>query len=173
MDRSDAELVRAIRHGRAEAAELLLGRHWPRAWSAAYAVLGDSAAAEDVAQSAMERALRSLDQFDATRPFGPWLGRIAANQALNALRSRRKESPLESEVEAADVYGDVLLRDELVEAVGRLGEERRVVVALRYWADLSPTEIAEALDIPLGTVASRLSRALKELRVILDEVRKP
>jgi RNA polymerase sigma-70 factor (ECF subfamily) len=173
VNHSDAELVQAIRRGRVEAAELLLERHWPRAWSAAYAVLGDRGAAEDAAQSAVERALRSLDRFDTARPFGPWLGRIAANQALNVLRSRRREAPLEVDVQAADVYGDVLLRDEVVEAVGRLGEDRRVVVALRYWADLAPREIAEVLDVPVGTVTSRLSRAIGELRIILEEVRSP
>jgi RNA polymerase sigma-70 factor (ECF subfamily) len=77
------------------------------------------------------------------------------------------------DVQAADVYGDDLLRDEVVEAVGRLGEDRRVVVALRYWADLAPREIAEVLDVPVGTVTSRLSRAIGELRIILEEVRSP
>jgi RNA polymerase sigma-70 factor (ECF subfamily) len=168
--RSDAELVRAIRTGDSDAAETLLARHWGRAWSAAYAVLGERAAAEDAAQSAVEKGLRALDRFDEARPFGPRLARISANHALNLLRTRRREHTLDVEIEAVDPYRDVVARDELVEAVGRLSEDRRVVVALRYWADLSPSEIAEALDLPIGTVSSRLSRAMDELRTILEEV---
>jgi RNA polymerase sigma-70 factor (ECF subfamily) len=169
----DQALVRRVRRGSEAAAETLLRRHWPRAWRAAYAVLGDSAAAEDAAQGAAERAFRKLDQFDDSRPFGPWLARIAVNQALNAVRSRKEEVPLDGVATASDPYGEILDRDEVFSAVAGLSDERRLVVVLRYWADLSPTEIAEALDIPIGTVTSRLARALAELRGTFEEVKYP
>lgn len=168
----DRTLVLDARRGSAEAADLLLGRHWSRAWTSAYAVLGERAAAEDAAQAAAERAFLALDRFDETRPFGPWLARIAANQALNMLRARGREQSLgdgEKAAADADPYAEILVRDEVVRAVSGLSADRRMVVALRYWADLDPREIAEALGIPVGTVTSRLARALAELRAELEE----
>ncbi len=141
-------------------------------------MLGDPAGADDAAQSAVERAFRSLNRFDVARPFGPWLARIAANQALNAIRDRKPVVGLEavigsgSEPTGPDPYEDLAVRDEVVRAVAGLRQERRVVVALRYWADLGPSEIADALGLPLGTVTSRLSRALVELRAALEEMRR-
>lgn len=167
---SDRDLVRQARRGSLASADALLDRHWSRAWKAAYAVLGDRTSAEDAAQSAVERAFRNLHRFDEGRPFGPWLARIAVNQALNSLRSRRDEIRLGDHHAGPDLYADVLDRDEVVRAVASLAPERRVVVALRYWADLLPAEIAGLLEIPVGTVTSRLARALNDLRAVLSEV---
>jgi RNA polymerase sigma-70 factor (ECF subfamily) len=77
---------------------------------------------------------------------------------------------LEAHHVTANPYPEVLDRDEIFDAVARLSDERRLVIVLRYWADLDPPEIAEALDLPVGTVSSRLSRALADLRKILKEV---
>jgi len=164
-DRTDSQLVHEVRGGSSEAAEVLFERHWPRAWQAAYAVLGDRTRADDAAQSAIERGFRSLDSFDARRPFGPWIARIAVNQALNGLRQAGREVAFHEVAHAAaDAVGAVDARLELLGAVGRLEPGRRVVIALRYWLDLDPPEIAELLGIPVGTVSSRLSRALSDLR---------
>lgn len=170
---SDAQLVKRARGGAADAAEALLERHWDRAWTAAYAVLGNRSAADDAAQSAVERAFRALDSFDESRPFGPWLARIAANQALNQIRARRREVALDEELPGEDRYEGVDARDEVIRAVAALPPDRRMVVALRYWADLEHSEIALALDVPVGTVSSRLSRAIRELRIALEEVHHP
>jgi RNA polymerase sigma factor (sigma-70 family) len=166
--RSDSQLVAAIRRGSPDAADALFERHWPGAWRAAYALLGERGAADDAAQRAVERAIRSLDQFRAGAPFGPWIRRIAVNQALDALRRRRPEQPLTEATAGPDPYAEVLDRDALLGAVARLPSERRVVVAMRYWLDLDPPEIAAALGVPVGTVSSRLSRALSELRQLLE-----
>lgn len=147
---------------------MLFDRHWVRAWKAAYAVLGDRHGADDAAQRAVERAIRSLDQFRTDGSFGAWISRIATNQAINVLRRRRPTSPLSEAIAAPDAYAEVVERDALLAAVAHLGEERRVVVAMRYFCDLDPPEIAEALGIPVGTVSSRLSRALSELRAHLE-----
>lgn len=128
------------------------------------------AAVDDATQAAVERAIRGLDGFDIARPFGPWLARIAVNQALNNLRVARREVPLVDEHQSADLYGEVDNRDEVIHAVAALPADQRVVVALRYWADMSREEIAAVTDTPLGTVASRLSRALTTLRTNLGEV---
>ncbi|HMM49299.1 MAG TPA: RNA polymerase sigma factor [Miltoncostaeaceae bacterium] len=167
---SDAELVRRYLDGEIAAGEVLFGRHWPRSWRAAYAVAGSATAADDATQAAVERAIRGLDGFNIARPFGPWLARIAVNQALNNLRVARREVPLVDEHQSADLYGEVDNRDEVIHAVAALPADQRVVVALRYWADMSREEIAAVTDTPLGTVASRLSRALTTLRTNLGEV---
>lgn len=161
---NDGELVMAIRAGSAEASNVLFERHWPRAWRAAYAVLGERDAADDAAQRAVERAIRYLDGFRTDGSFGAWFGRIAANQAIDALRRSGREEELSESAIAPDPYSEIIERDALLDAVARLDHDRRVVVALRYWCDLDPGEIASTLGVPVGTVGSRLSRALAELR---------
>ena len=161
---SDGELVHAIRGGSTEAANALFERHWPRAWKAAYAVLGERHAADDTAQRAVERAIRHLDQFRTDGSFGAWISRIAANQAIDTLRRSSREEALPESLTGPDPYAEIIERDALLGAVARLERDRRVVVALRYWCDLDHAEIAAALDVPVGTVSSRLSRALAELR---------
>lgn len=171
MPQSDGELVAGALSGSDAAADELLSRHWPLAWWTAYSILGDRVAADDVAQEAVERAFGSLDRFDQSRPFRPWLARIAANQALNARRSGRRELPMaDPEMNGHQPAPAMALeqRDELMQAVRRLPEERRLVVALRYFGDLDTSEIAVVLDLPVGTVSSRLSRALAELRDLLE-----
>lgn len=167
---ADGGLVERYRAGSEQAGSLLVERHWPRAWRAAYAVLGDRPAADDAAQSAIERAFTEMDRFDTSRPFGPWIDRIAVNQALNILRARRREVELVDEFPVADLYPEIAERDEVARALGSLSEEQRLVVVLRYWADMTPSEIAGALDAPVGTVSSRLARALVALRTVLEEV---
>jgi RNA polymerase sigma-70 factor (ECF subfamily) len=111
-----------------------------------------------------------MHRFDTSRPFGPWIDRIAVNQALNILRARRREVELVGEFPVADLYPEIAERDEVVRALGTLSEEQRLVVVLRYWADMTPSEIAGALDAPVGTVSSRLARALVALRTVFEEV---
>jgi RNA polymerase sigma-70 factor (ECF subfamily) len=162
--RSDNDLVEAMRGGSRDAADALFGRHWTPVWRAAYAVLGDRVAADDAAQLAVERAIRGLDTFRAGGNFGAWIRRIAVNQAIDMLRHRGRETALHDGAAAPDRYADVLEREALVAAVGRLDEDRRLAVAMRYWLDMTPAEIADVLEVPVGTVSSRLSRALVELR---------
>src|SRR5262245_24010008 len=97
---SEGALVRAAQGGSAEAMEELFRRHWPRAHRAAWLVVHDTAAAEDVAQEAFLAAVRSLDRFDRRRPFGPWLHRIVVNRAIDHARARevRREVPADAVV---------------------------------------------------------------------------
>ena len=166
---SDTDLVAAARGGSTEAADVLFERHWPRAWRAAYAVLGDRHGADDAAQRAVERAFRALDRFRPGGSFGAWIARIAVNQAIDALRRVPAEQALPESVPAADPYAELFDRDVLARAVAVLEPDRRLVVVLRYWVDMSPGEIAERLGVPVGTVSSRLSRALADLRVQLED----
>ena len=95
--RPDTELIVLARKGSDEAVEVLFDRYWLLAWRAAYAVTADPGLADDAAQEAIEKAFGSLDRFDETRPFGPWLKRIAINRAVDQLRRRRRVEVLSDE----------------------------------------------------------------------------
>ena len=86
--RSDRSLIAGALAGAESDVELLFRRHWPRAYRAAFMIVQDHAAAEDVAQEAFVAAVRRLDRFDRRRPFGPWLGAIVANRAIDLIRAR-------------------------------------------------------------------------------------
>lgn len=166
---SDEELVRTALAGSRDAAAELFRRYWAPSWRAAFAVVGRRAAADDVAQDAFQRAFRALPQFDSQRPFGAWLHRIVINRALDFVRSESRFVALEQRDNGTLELLEERLRDEqLFAALARLDPERRAVIALRYWLDYSPPEIAELLEVPVGTVSSRLSRALAELRQDLE-----
>jgi RNA polymerase sigma-70 factor, ECF subfamily len=169
----DAVLVELARRGGRDAVERLFDRCWPVAWRAAYAVTLDHALAEDVAQEALQRVLRGLDTFDETRPLEPWVRRIAVNRALDELRRDRR---LAARQEASSArqrprWSEDATPEELAltEAVARLGEPKRLVVVLHYWLDYTAEDIGAILDLPVGTVTSRLSRARAQLRKAIEE----
>src|SRR5829696_3427468 len=93
----ERRLVRELQRGSADALEELFRREWPRAYRAAYLVVHDAAAAEDIAQEAFLAAVRAIDRFDRRRPFGPWMHRIVVNRAIDLTRARA----LRREVDAA------------------------------------------------------------------------
>lgn len=168
---TDAALVARALGGDAAAADVLVERHHARVWRVAYAIVGDAGRADDAVQNALERAFRALDRFDVSRPLLPWLSTITAREALKLTRHAGRDAELTELVpDAGDAFHDMRERDALVRAVAALPVERRHVVALRYWADMDPSEIAAHLDIPVGTVTSRLTRALAQLRTTLQEV---
>lgn len=138
-------------------------------WRAAYAVCGSRAAADDAVQDCFERVLRNLDHFDTSRPFAPWVHRIAVNCALDQVRRRPSHEELEERHEPA-VEQDSSLpeREALVEALSTLSLELRTVVVARVLLDVAPPEVARMLDVPVGTVHSRLSRGMDALRVELE-----
>jgi len=171
--RTDAALVRATQRGDAEAVEELFRRHWPAAHRAAWLVVHDAAAAEDIAQEAFVSALRALDRFDRRRPLGPWLHRIVVNRAIDWARARalRPEAAAGALPEPAAPPASVQVGDEIVAALADLGPEHRAVVVLRHLLGYTPGEIAAMLDLPRGTVNSRLRRALDALALALEDER--
>src|SRR5436309_5312139 len=162
--RGHAKLVELARRGSRDAAAELFARHWRAAWRAAYVVTGRREMADDVAQDAFERAFAALSRFDERRPFAPWLHRIVVNRCLDLLRSERRLVFGDAELDRLEWHDAVGGDRELLEAVAGLTLQRRVVIVLRYGLGYSPTAIAELLDLPTGTVNSRLARGLADLR---------
>jgi RNA polymerase sigma-70 factor, ECF subfamily len=160
--RDERARVRGAQRGSVSDLEALFRTHWPRAFRAAYLVTRDAAAAEDIAQESLLAAIRALDRFDRRRPFGPWLHRIVVNRAIDWTRARA----LRAEVELVDVLpapDAPDAGDETFSALARLSPEHRAVIVMRYLLDFTPGEIADALELPRGTVNSRLRRGLDAL----------
>ncbi len=165
--RDERAWVRGAQAGSASDLEALFRQHWPLAYRAAYLVLHDRAAAEDVAQEAFLAAVRALDRFDRRRPFGPWLHRIVVNRAIDW--ARRRELRREVGGEALAEQPAAPTEDSGHELrLARLSPDHRAVVVLRYLLEYTPGEIAQLLDLPRGTVNSRLRRALDELKGQLE-----
>jgi RNA polymerase sigma-70 factor (ECF subfamily) len=172
LERHERSWVRAAQRGDPQALEQLFRHHWPRAHRAALLVVGDAAAAEDIAQESFLAAVRALDRFDRRRPFGPWLHRIVVNRAIDWSRARalRRELGADdaAEVPAPEREESPFAR-ELAAGLAALGPEQRAVIVLRYLLEYTPGEIAELLDVPRGTVNSRLRRGLDRLEEALRE----
>jgi RNA polymerase sigma-70 factor (ECF subfamily) len=168
--RSELALIRGAQAGSEADLAALFHRHWPRAYRAAFLIVHDHAAAEDIAQEAFLSALRHLDRFDRRRRFAPWLGRIVVNRAIDWARARSarretadggREAMIEDEEHAGAYSSEVLT------ALTKLSPEHRAVVVLRYVLEFTPGEIARALELPRGTVNSRLRRGLDTLEAEL------
>jgi RNA polymerase sigma-70 factor, ECF subfamily len=177
---AESELVERARRGDDRAYEELVRAHQGIAFRTAYLVTGSAADAEDAAQDAFVKAYRALGRFRPGAPFRPWLLRIVSNEARNRRRSAGRRAGLALRAAGEDPSGGAapspegaLLASEqsgaLLAAVNGLREEDRLVIACRYFLDLSEEETAAALDWRRGTVKSRLSRALGRLREQLGE----
>ena len=134
--RDEAALIRQARRGSADAIEALVRRHWEDAHRAAYLIVHDAQAAEDIAQEAMLAAVRSIDGFDRRRPFRPWLHRIVVNRSLDWLRARARRPEVSVEV-AGPVLGAAEARSEplsgdLMRALGALDPDDRALIVLRH-----------------------------------------
>ena len=165
----ERKLIREAQRGSQEALATLYEAHWPRAHRAAYLVVHDAAAAEDIAQDAFLGAVDALDGFDRRRPFAPWLHRIVVNRAIDWTRREALRRGVDGvEREPAQPPADEALGDELMDALAQLPVEQRAVVVLRYLLDYTPGEIARMLDLPRGTVNSRLRRGLDRLRESIE-----
>jgi RNA polymerase sigma factor (sigma-70 family) len=176
----EGELVERARRGDERAYEELVRRHQGIAFRTAYVVAGDATDAEDAAQEGFVKAYRALGRFRAGAPFRPWLLQIVANEARNRRRSAGRRAGLALRAAGEDPSGgaapspegSVLAgeeRERLLAALTGLREEDRLVIACRYFLDLSEEETAAALDWRRGTVKSRTSRALARLREELGE----
>jgi RNA polymerase sigma-70 factor (ECF subfamily) len=175
----DAVLVERSRNGDQSAYGELVTRYQAIAARTAYVITGTAADAEDVAQDAFVKAYYALDRFRAGAPFRPWLLRIVANEAINRRKAAGRRPTVGLSVVEDRASGDTALspeasalarerRDVVLEALRQMREEDRLVIAYRYFFDLTEIEMAEALGVARGTVKSRLSRAIARLRAAME-----
>ena len=178
----DAELFARAQRGETAAYEEIVQRYQQLAFRTAYVITGSAADAEDAAQDGFVKAYRALASFRSGAEPRPWLLRIVANEARNRVRSTGRRHQLELRLaegyrpggaapspEAAAVAAEDTRR-RLLGLVNQLSDEDRLVIASRYFLELSGEETAAALGIAEGTVKSRLSRALARLRARVEEV---
>ena len=181
---TDTELVRLSRTGDRSAMEELANRHRQSAFLLALQLLGNREDALDVAQDAMLRFFSTLDRFDCHRPVKPWLFQIVRNR-VHDLRRRRRVRPHQSiDEEREDGYSIELVDDDMDperdastaqlrvkvwQSLSKLSPTLREILVLRDYHDLSYAEIATLLDIPIGTVMSRLHGARKKLRQFVQD----
>jgi RNA polymerase sigma-70 factor (ECF subfamily) len=178
---SDRELVLRARRGEAEALGELAQRHRRSVYLLALQLLGNPDDAMDATQDTLLRFLRTLRRFDASRPVRPWLYAILRNRVRDLHRRRRvrKHDSIDGDEDhwrpelvdpVADPHDDVTrheLRERVWRALAELAPSHREIVVLRDYQDLSYAEIARVLDIPQGTVMSRLHRARRQLAILL------
>jgi len=158
----DIELLRRAGDGDSAAFHALVDRHAQRLYRLAVTLIGNAADAEDVLQETFIGAFRGLRSFEGRASVKTWLTRILVRQAGQWHRNRRRRrlEPLGDSVAASSAEADFDVRA----AMGQLSPEHREVLVLREFERMSYEEIAEALDIPRGTVESRLHRARSEMR---------
>ena len=167
----DNELVTAAQGGDRGALDQLLRRHYDRVHAVCRRITGHDADAADAAQEAMIAIVRNLDRFDGRSSFGTWAYRIATNASLDELRRRkRRATPVSTDDDSEHRHNEVADPDggQRIDAIGDhmaldaalrvLNDDYRLPVVLRDVADLDYAEIAAVLDIPVGTVKSRIAR---------------
>jgi RNA polymerase sigma factor (sigma-70 family) len=174
----ESELIERAKEGDGDAYEELVRRYQGVAFRTAYLITGSAADAEDAAQEAFVKAYYALGRFRSGAPLRPWLLRIVANEARNRRAAATRRPTLALSAAADRPSGDTALSPEaaalageeraaLLAAMHGLKEDDQLVIAYRYFLDLSEAEMAEALACPRGTVKSRLSRALGRVRAAL------
>jgi len=177
----DTQLVERARHGDEDAYAALVTRYQALAARTAYVITGSDADAEEAAQEGFVKAFYALDRFREGAPFRPWLLRIVANEAINRRKAAGRRPTVDLSVALDRPSPDTALspegaalaserRDGVLGALRKMREEDRLVIAYRYFFDLSEVEMADALGVARGTVKSRLSRALLRLRALMGEV---
>jgi RNA polymerase sigma-70 factor (ECF subfamily) len=165
-ERSDTDLVMAVRRGERAAYAVLVRRHYNRVFLVCLGVVGSVHDAEDVAQDAMVRGLEKIRQLRDADQFGHWIVKIAHNLSVNCLRKRAAAQRLaghgheEAREQAAPT-------EDLQRAVARLRLDLRLPLVMYYFDGRSVKSVAEALDISTSGVYSKLRTALRELHEIL------
>jgi len=177
---ADADLAMALRAGDELAVRQLVERYGRLVYAVAYRVLDDPERAEEVAQHTFVQAWRHADSFEPGRDFAPWLATIARRAAIDVVRAERRRPTIS--LETADAGDDALAvlppSAEQIEAVwavraavDALDEADREIIRLQYLEGRTQAEVAERLDLPIGTVKSRTHRAHRRLANRLAHLR--
>jgi len=170
---SDTEIIRKVKDGEKEMFGEIVERYMKQAYSVALYWTGDIHLAWDVSQEAFLRIFRGIKKFDETRPFFPYLYRVILNVVKRMKIKKREEGIHGIVVPVEDDPQSSMEKEEMIERLKKgiegLDEKDREIIYLRHYAGLSYREIAEALDIPIGTVMSRLYYARKRLSQWMKE----
>jgi len=167
-DMTEVEILQSVAAGNHSAYGEIFSRHRERAVALAYQYLRNSEDAKDIVQDAFIKAFQNLNKFQLDRKFGPWLLTIVRNLSIDYIRRRKKVSPdglpevLPDPNSRASAERRVV-RGEIWSALARLSHNQREIIFLKDYQGHSYLEIAEILEIPLGTVMSRLHHARKNL----------
>lgn len=181
----DELLIRRAQRGDADAFEQLLLEHQKNVYNLCYRMAGNPDDAMDLSQETFLRAWRCLDQYQFASAFSMWLYRLCSNICIDFLRRRRRQQTVPLTFEDADGEEQTyavpdaqplpeeqvelkLTRETLAAAMAQLLPEHRAVLQLRVVNEMSYEQIADVLDIQIGTVKSRLSRARNQLKKILE-----
>jgi RNA polymerase sigma-70 factor, ECF subfamily len=157
--------------------EKLYHQHFNKAYRSAYLVTGDHQLAEDAAQEAFLKAFANMDKLRDQEKFGSWVSVIASNYSIDLLRKKKRMVFTDSIAIHADKNPGTSPQDnwektetaqEVREALLLLEPDEREILVLKYFNDLSIEEIASAIDVPSGTIKSRLFRARKKMQKILQ-----
>jgi len=167
-DMTDVEILRSVAGGHQGAYGEIFLRHRQRAFALAYQYLHDGEDAKDIVQDAFIKAFQNLSKFNLDRKFGPWLLTIVRNLSIDLIRRRKKVSPgglseVLADPNAHDSAEKRVLRGEIWSALMQLNPNQREIIFLKDYQGHSYVEIAEILEIPLGTVMSRLHHARRNL----------
>lgn len=180
----ESRVIAKLKNGDIHALTPLVQAYQHRALRTAYLITQDQALAQDVTQSAFVHAFECIHQFEASRRFLPWFLKIIVNMAVQISRQQARTFSLDSipdhdeEMTWADLQADSMLGPEAqlemkelehqMEALlQRLSTEQRAVIVLRYYVDFTESQMADALNVPQGTIKSRLFNARKQLRRLL------
>ncbi len=177
----ETELIRKVQGGGQQFFEPLVRTYEGEAHRVALAIMGDRDAANDAVQESFIKAYRAIDRFELGRSFRPWFMQILRNQCRDMIRRRkagfetRRMTPLMAERLPSSSDPERLrhreeARELLWAALGRVSVDHREVLVLKEIQDLNYGEIAEAIGIPEGTVASRLFHARRALKEALEEM---
>jgi RNA polymerase sigma-70 factor, ECF subfamily len=180
----DRTAISRIKQGDLAGLEILVNRYQARAVHAAYLVVYDRALAEDIARAAFVKVAERVRQFDEGRPFAPWFLRIVVNDALKAARRQKRNISLDLQTDSAaaklaawltdpapqpaQIVEERELQRQILHAIESLTPEQRAVVVMRYFLELSETEMSAKLHRPLSTIKWWLRDARKSLRKRMD-----
>ena len=167
----ERQLIEQALHGEIESWGEIVHRYRGAVYGIALGIVGNTADAEDAAQDAFIRAYENLEKYDLNRKFSTWIFTITANLCKNKLRRDKHLAPLDDSTPmmgTAEDPADKMVReaqDSLVQdALADLDEKYRSPMVLRYYGELDYKEIAEVLDVPEGTIKTRIHRAKAALK---------
>ena len=187
MDALVNKRIKQVLKGDQNAFADIVSLYQHKLYQVCYRMLGNKQEAEDIAQEAFVRAYMNLHTFDQKRKFSTWLYRIGTNLCIDRIRKKKPDYYLDAEVagtEGLNLYSQIASDDQLPEEtiekmelqdriqyeIGRLPDKYRTVVVLKYIEELSLQEISEILDMPLGTVKTRIHRGREALRKQLNNL---